>query len=1111
MHKKFKLLLLAVALLTLAVRTTIPVLAQNPTGSIRGTVTDQQGAVILNATVTATSKATGDARKVTTGSDGIYAVENLLPGEYDVKVEAQGFATQNITSLVVQTGSTTSGDASLRAGGAGEVVDVVAEAPIIDKQNYKIDGVITRQKIDALPLNGRNFLQLALLEPGVSVSVGNVGNANNLFNVSIGGANSALTRITVDGGSVLDPVTGGAAQNFSTESIQEFQISTFSFDLSTGVTSVGAVNIVSRTGTNSLHGNAFLFYRDHSFAALPTFFRPNRNFDPFFRRYQYGGSLGGPIKKDRAFFFGNFEKLHQRAIVSVFHTGAPAFALLNTNFESPYEGYLLNLRGDVKISDKNNLFTRFSRDKNDAFAPNGNNRLPSNWRANRNRDNNIQGGLTTILRQNIVNDARVNYQRINNTSDIPSESDCPSTNPACIGSRGPQIIVVNSNFNPGNETSAPQNRILDRYQYRDDLNWQKGSHRIRVGAEWEHNYGKGSWDFFDPALIILHDPRDVEATNAGLGAAVDASIPAALRGFVKANLFIPVPASLQTGSTVAPTMNDILQLPLVFALVGVGDKVQPPAFHQEIARQGNRYRFYAQDSWLMRPGFTLSYGASYQYETNLLNHDLARPALLQPIIGFIGKSPKDKNNIAPSLGFAWDVKNDGKTVIRGGAGMYYDTVLFVTRLLERPLLGPAGDGRQSVPSAFFRNSNSYALLPPGFGAFNFYSAAINPAVGTGLNFLNNLQIPGTSPSTLPSKFTGRDLLNALAVQVPALQALLNAGAAQGFTGIQYTKTASLPGTLLDPNLVSPYSEQFSLGFQRQLPHNMALSVDFVDRKRVHITSDFGGAFDLEHDQRSAARGGRVLPRCTLAQAADPTAICANGQIQVFQSIDRNDYKAMLVKLDKRFSNRYQFTASYALSSLTGFATGEDLDAIFKYHVPLGADSRHRFTFSGIANLKWGIQGSLIAVYASKGPFNATVSSTVDLNGDGNGGDTLPGLKINDLGRGTGKSELFGLVNAFNANVAAPSGGLIKPLVLPTKFDFGDNFQSEDLRFSKEFRFKERYAIQGIFEIFNVFNVANLGGYSGTINSNFGQATTRAGQSFGTGGPRAIQFAGRFTF
>src|SRR2546426_8222453 len=177
MHKKFRLLLLAVALLALAVRTTLPVLAQNPTGSIRGTVTDQQGAIIQNANVTVTNKATGDARKVNTGNDGIYAVENLLAGEYEVKIEAQGFATQNST-LVVQTGSTTTGDASLRAGKVGEVVDVVAEAPIIDKQNYKIDGVISRQKIDALPLNGRNFLQLALLEPGVGVSTSAPGNAN---------------------------------------------------------------------------------------------------------------------------------------------------------------------------------------------------------------------------------------------------------------------------------------------------------------------------------------------------------------------------------------------------------------------------------------------------------------------------------------------------------------------------------------------------------------------------------------------------------------------------------------------------------------------------------------------------------------------------------------------------------------------------------------------------------------------------------------------------------------------------------------------------------------------------------------------------------------------
>ncbi|HXU40005.1 MAG TPA: carboxypeptidase regulatory-like domain-containing protein [Blastocatellia bacterium] len=1141
MHTKFKLLLLAIALITLAARTALPVMAQNPTGSIRGIVTDQHGAVIQNATVTVTNKATGDTRKINAGSDGIYAVENLLPGSYDVKVEAQGFATQNITSLVVQTGSTSTGDATLRAGAVGEVVDVVAEAPIIDKQNFKIDGVVTRQKIDALPLNGRNFLQLALLEPGVGVSVSAPGNANSLFNVSIGGADSALTRITVDGGSVLDPVTGGAAQNFSTESIQEFQISTFNFDLSTGVTSVGAVNIITRTGTNAYHGNGFIFFRDKSFAALPTFFRPAGVFDPDFRRYQSGGSFGGPIKKDRAFFFANFEKLNQTSAISTFITGAPALAAFNTSFTSPYTGYLFNVRGDIKISDKNNMFARFSRDKNDAFSPNGSSSglMPSIWRANRNRDNNIQAGLTTVFTQNLVNDVRFNYQRINNTSDIPSDSDCPPSNPACIGLRGPQISINNSNFLIGNETNAPQNRLLDRYQTRDDMNWQKGSHRIRYGAEWEHNYGVGSWDFFDPALIVLHDPRDVEATNVGLIAAT-AAVPEPFRTAIRTNLFIPVPASLATGSTTRPTLADILQLPFIAGVAGIGDKVQPPSFHTDIARQGNRYRFYGQDSWLAKPGFTFSFGASYQYETNLGNHDLNHPALLAALIGDLGKSKKDKNNIAPSAGFAWDVKNNGKTVVRGGAGIYYDTILFVTRLLERPLLGPAGDGRLSIPTAFFKNTIAFprlAPLPGALAAFNAYSNAINPAVGQGLDIQRNLIGLSAIPSTLPSKLTAQNFLDMLAVQGPATQALLNAGAAAGFDSLQFIKASQLPGTLLDPNLEVPYSEQFTIGVQHQLPHNMAISVDFVERNRFHNTQGLAAAIDYNHFNRSAARGGPVLPKCTAAQAVDPNAICANGPIFIINSVDRNHYKALLVKVDKRFSNRYQFTASYALSNLTGFftkgGTPEDADKWFGSSGPLSSDAKHRFTFSGVVSLPVGIQASLITVLSSRAPFNARVGGTVDLNGDGQGGDTLPDLKVNDLGRGTSKADLFKLVGLYNQNVVKPTCNAtfttctLNPVVLPPTFEFGDIFQSEDVRVSKVFKFKERYSIEAIAEVFNIFNIANLTGYSSTLDSSkfdtagnvlpkasyaFGQPSQRLGLGgFGTGAPRALQLAARFSF
>jgi carboxypeptidase family protein len=1136
MRIKFKRLLLTVTALALVANMTFPVMAQNPTGAIRGTVTDPQGAVVTNAAVTVTNKATGETRQTNTGNDGIYAVENLLPGQYEVKIEAQNFATQVISALV-QVGNTTTGDAALRIGAKGEIVEVQAEAPIIDKQNYKIDGVINRQKIDALPLNGRNFLQLALLEPGVGVSTSNVGNANNLFNVSIGGGPAALTRITVDGGSVLDPVTGGAAQNFSTETIQEFQISTFSFDLSTGVTSVGAVNIVSRTGTNDFHGNAFLFFRDHSISALPTFFRPNANFDPFFRRYQYGGAVGGPIKKDRAFFFGNVEKLKQDSAVSTFITGAGSLQAFSNTFTSPYDGILVNVRGDFKINDKNNIFTRYSLDKNDAFAPVESNRMPSNWRANSNLDHNIQAGLTTILSQNLVNDARFNYQRIENESNPPSEADCPSSNPACIGARGPQIRILSSNFVIGNHDQAPQARFLDRYQTRDDLNWQKGSHRIRFGAEWEHNYGTGLWDFFDPALIVLHDPRSVESTNlftAGtIGSIPDAALPPAQKAGLIALLNIPIPATLRTGSTGLASVSDLLQLPLVLGLAGVGDPSQPPPFRTDIARKSERYRFYGQDSWLARPGFTFSYGLAYQYESNLANHDLTRPELLRAIVGDLGNAPKDKNNFAPSVGFAWDVKNDGKTVVRGGAGMYYDTVLFVTRLLERPLLGPAGDGRLSVPSAFFSNQTAFPAFPslPGpLAQVTAIGRAINPALGTSLNFVGNL--PGNV--TLPTRFTGANFLSTLNTQVPALQNVLAAGAAQGFSSVQFVKAAALPATLLDPNLETPYSEQFTIGFQRQLPYNMAVSADFVMRKRLHIINGFsqgasGGANDLNKFNRTTANGGPVLPKCTAAQAANPTAICSNGPIPVIQSIDRNDYKALLVKVEKRFSNRFQFTASYALSALNGFFINEDLENWFGSRGNLGEDARHRFTFSGIANLPFGIQGSLIAVYSSRSPFNARVPGDVDINGDGTFGDTLPGLEINSLNRGTDKATLLGLINSYNVNIAKPRG--LKPLIVPADFEFGDNFQSHDIRFAKEFRFKERFAVQGLVEVFNIFNVSNLAGFSTTLDTgnfvaptdpnnnaitppstfSFGRPSLRAGQSFGTGGPRALQFGARFSF
>ncbi|MFN7622408.1 MAG: carboxypeptidase regulatory-like domain-containing protein, partial [Acidobacteriota bacterium] len=342
---------------------------QAPSGTVRGTVTDPSKSVLANATITAKNRSTGAERVVTTGTDGTFLIGNLIPGEYELRIVMTGFKTV-VVAVTVQIGETLTLDTPLEIGQTTETVVVSSDAvTAINTTDFKIDGVISRKKVDGLPLNGRNFLQLASLEPGVKVSTGNPGEYNNLFNVSIGGGESSLTRLTVDGANIVDPVNGSAGQNFSVESVQEFQISSFNFDLSTGVTSVGAVNIVSRTGGNEYHGTAFAFYRDNHMAAYPTLNRIASNPNPFFRRLQAGFALGGPIIKDKLVFFTNVERLNQTSNYSTIHTGSPVFRQFDAISSSPYKGWLTNGRLDYTINSKNTAFLRFSSDDNSVVAP----------------------------------------------------------------------------------------------------------------------------------------------------------------------------------------------------------------------------------------------------------------------------------------------------------------------------------------------------------------------------------------------------------------------------------------------------------------------------------------------------------------------------------------------------------------------------------------------------------------------------------------------------------------------------------------------------------------------------------------------------------------------
>src|SRR5262245_49709940 len=341
---KHSVSILFALLLLIAVAVVAP--AQTPTGALRGSVTDSMKAVVSDALVTVTNKGTGAVRTVSSRSSGEFFINNLLPGEYEVKVEAKDFKT-HISIVTIQVGDTKTVEVELEVGKISESNVIHGDSTgRVNTSDYKVDGVITRQKIDSLPLNGRNFLQLASLEPGVRVSTGSPGDANNLFNVSIGGGASDLTRLTVDGGNIVDPVTGGAAQNYSVETIQEFQLSSFNFDMKTGVTSVGAVNIASRTGANEYHGSGFGYYRDNHMSAYPTLNRVANNPDPFFRRLQAGFTLGGPIIKNKLAWFTNLERLNQTTAYSTIHTGAPVFSQFDTVTSCPYKGWLYNVRLD---------------------------------------------------------------------------------------------------------------------------------------------------------------------------------------------------------------------------------------------------------------------------------------------------------------------------------------------------------------------------------------------------------------------------------------------------------------------------------------------------------------------------------------------------------------------------------------------------------------------------------------------------------------------------------------------------------------------------------------------------------------------------------------------
>src|SRR5580700_4996350 len=349
----FAVLLLASAVIA---QTTIS------TGSIVGTVTDPSGAIVSGAKVSITNKGTNQVITTTANSSGSFASGALIPGEYSVRVEASGFKTADV-GVVVQVNTTATASVKLSLGQSSQIVEVQGTEVAVNTEQATVQGVLTADQIENLPINGRNFLDLAQLEPGVQIQDGGTFDPtkNGFSSVSFGGRFGRTARIEVDGIDISDENVGTTTQNVPSGAIQEFALQQSSLDLSTELTSSGSVNITTKSGTNALHGEGFYYFRDQSLNAN----LPSASHNPF-QRNQFGGDLGGPIIKDKLFFFLDAERTKQDLIDPILPGGT--FAGLTGNFNSPFRETETIGRVDWQAN-RFKVFYRFTYDQNKSVLP----------------------------------------------------------------------------------------------------------------------------------------------------------------------------------------------------------------------------------------------------------------------------------------------------------------------------------------------------------------------------------------------------------------------------------------------------------------------------------------------------------------------------------------------------------------------------------------------------------------------------------------------------------------------------------------------------------------------------------------------------------------------
>jgi hypothetical protein len=1000
----------------------VPASAQ-VTGSIAGTVRDSSSAVVPGATVTVRGPSLQrESASTTSAADGAYRLPLLPPGAYEVTVELQGFATQTRRNVEVAVNQQTTLDVTMSVAGVAEAVTVSSAVPIVDVARSDVAQTVSQRTIDALPLNGRNFTDLVALVPGAKPDP----TLTSTTNVEIFGERASAVSYLVDGAENNDPVNGGALVRYTQDSIKEFEVITTGYAAEFGRAQGGVANIVTRSGTNALAGRAFWFTRNDALDSnnIPASGTTPAPDPPKLERYQWGGTAGGPVVKDRAFFFGSFEKLNETRGVNFDLSKIPAFIVQGIGTPSHVEdfgvapkssGFTGNFKFDANLTTANRLTASVDRSTltNEGLISSpvaGTIAMPSAAATRTTPATSALGRDTAVLGPATFLETTANYIQGETGNNLEQSQRSE-----------PLLMLLRSGFIQtaapfGGQTDQKGKRLQIAQSLSHFLNGKRGNHQLKAGWDFNHITLDGFQQVtndveYSPAFLAANQ-ADVFATNFGL------------YGFQQsAARFFTLSANPDGSLTADVKTNDA--------------------------------SVFAQDSWQVRPDVTVNAGLRYDYSSLFGGY---------------------KKALAPRLGVSWDVGGRHSTIVKVDYGLFFDRNL-LTAAATVPEKG--GVFTKSVfdvalprLGADYTNSLIDYVITSGFpNATGGFGPAENPLYR---QFATDLR---SDPLTL-YKLLGiavTDAAHAPVVTSDNVQALSGKTPAQAVALL----TAKYPGTdfrffdvpggsILGNRVLSffprgpldatrivsqysgdqiPYTNAFNAGVDQQLPMGITASALFVHRRsRDLLTRRVTNLFDVPAGNANFGRTTDGGPQIS--------AVTYDGLV---------DYDGIILAARKRFSNGYQFGVSYTGSKardnlLTGtvgstFANNNhpELD-----YGPSNQSAPHIFVANAIAVLPFDVNVSGVAFWRSGTAFNPR--GLIDSDGDGlvdqrdltqsrNAFRISPYADVDVRAekkvffKGHAASVLIEAFNLFNrANVASVSNVAGAQFGTPVAYQFGREIQ-----------------------------------------------------------------------